>query len=248
MPRKRIKLGPACLDLLDRTSVIAEIQKLVERRLPSQVITFNALMYNCALEDENFRETVNNAALVVSDSAGISWAAKLLSGAEAPRHPGIDLIYELCGLAESKGYGVFFLGSAPGTAEAAAAKLKSRFPRLKIAGTRHGYFRKEEQENMEKLIRAAAPDILFAGLSIPRQEKWIASCLARLGVPVVMGVGGSFDVISGKLKRAPVWMRNTGLEWLYRTLRQPWRFFRIASLPLFVLNVIEYKFGVKKVK
>lgn len=237
----RINLGPARLDVLDRASVLAAVKELVALRKPSQIITFNALMYNCALDDAEFRAALGGAALVVSDSAGVSWAAGLLAGVKAGRHPGIDLIYEICGMAEKSGWSVFLLGSEPGTAGLAAEKLKGRFPGLKVAGTRHGYFTKDEQRRVEAEVRNAAPDILFVGLSIPKQEKWIAASLPWLGVPVVMGVGGSFDVISGKLSRAPAWMQKAGLEWLYRTLRQPWRLFRIMTLPLFVINIVKLK-------
>ena len=219
----RIKLGPACLDVLDRAAVVPEIEKLINLRKPSQVITLNALMYNCASEDAALAAAINSASLVIPDSAGISWAVKFLQKRAVTRCPGIDLIRELCGAAVKQGYVLFLLGSAPGVAEEAANRLKHDFPGLKISGTRHGYFMKSEAESVIAAVKRARPDILLVGFSVPRQEKWIASNLEKLGVPVVMGVGGSFDVISGLLRRAPAWMQKCGLEWLFRTAQQPWR-------------------------
>jgi N-acetylglucosaminyldiphosphoundecaprenol N-acetyl-beta-D-mannosaminyltransferase len=234
----RIKLGPACLDVLDRPAIVPEIEKLINLRRPSQVITLNALMYNCARDDAALSAAINAAALVLPDSAGISWAAKFLQKCAVTRCPGIDLIRELCGAAVRSGYSLFLLGSAPGVAETAANKLKGDFTGLKVSGTHHGYFMKSELDSVIAAVKQARPDILLVGFSVPRQEKWIASNLGKLGVPVVMGVGGSFDVISGLLRRAPVWMQKSGLEWLFRTAQQPWRVFRIMSLPIFVINVL----------
>lgn len=238
----RIELGPAFLDTADASSIIPFVKLLVERRKPAHIITLNSLMFNSAVDDpEGFAPVIRNAAFIVPDSIGIVWAAKFLAGVKLSRCPGIDMIFDICKASEESGYKIYLLGSAHGIAEKAADKLKTLYPHLRIAGTHHGYLVKEEQEQIIRQIRDSGADILFVGMSVPKQEKWISEHLEELGIPVVMGVGGSFDVISGFLKRAPLWMQRLGFEWLYRTIQQPWRFFRIMHLPIFVLNVVKLR-------
>ena len=168
------------------------------------------------------------------DGAGVLWAAKVLDLPLRERVPGVDLTQAICEMAAREGYGVYFLGAAPGVAEKAAAVLRGRFPGLRVVGTHDGYFPPEEEERLVEEIRAARPDVLFVALGMPKQEQWIRKHQERLGVPVLMGVGGSFDVISGNLPRAPQWMQNFGLEWLYRVYLEPQRLPRLLALPRFV--------------
>ena len=146
---------------------------------------------------------------------------------------------KICALAETRGHSLFLLGSAPGVAESAGRVLMQRFPALKLVGAYHGYFEDSEEPSLIALIRGAKPSLLFVGMGMPAQEKWIARNLRALNVPVVMGVGGSFDVLSGKLKRAPAPIRRLGIEWLFRLSQEPWRWRRIAQLPVFAWRVIK---------
>lgn len=237
----RIELGPFFLDILSADELLSSIKALISARKPSQLITLNSLMFNAGLEDPELAPVLRGAALVIPDSVGIVWAARLLRDTAAHRHAGIDLLFEICAVSAKAGYKVYLLGSAHGVAEKTAENLKKLFPGLVICGTHHGYLMKQDESEVVKDVSSSGADILFVGMSVPHQEKWIARNLEKLGVPVVMGIGGSFDVISGSLKRAPVWIQNCGFEWLFRTLQQPWRFFRIISLPLFVINVIKLK-------
>jgi N-acetylglucosaminyldiphosphoundecaprenol N-acetyl-beta-D-mannosaminyltransferase len=123
----------------------------------------------------------------------------------------------------------------PGVAEEAASVLQERCPGLNVLGTQHGYFLPEEEDGIVGTIAGLRPDVLFVGLGLPRQEKWITRNLGRLGVPVCIGVGGSFDIISGRLRRAPAWMQRCGLEWLYRAVREPKRLPRLLGLPRFLI-------------
>lgn len=234
-------MGPLACRLFSGPTALEEISRVIDKRIPSQVVTLNALMYNHSLNDIPLAEAVSNAAIVVADSVGITWAAQFLASVSVERMPGIDLIYGLCALAVSKKYSVFLLGAADGVAAQAAARLEARFPGIVIAGAHHGFFTGAEEPRLMATIRAAQPDILLVGLDVPRQETWIAANRERLGVPVVMGVGGSFDVISGRLKRAPRWMQRTGLEWLFRVVQQPWRLARIKDLPVFVVHILKLK-------
>jgi N-acetylglucosaminyldiphosphoundecaprenol N-acetyl-beta-D-mannosaminyltransferase len=134
---------------------------------------------------------------------------------------------------------VYLRGAAPGVAARAAAELERRYPGLVVAGCRDGYFREgAEEEALISAVSSAGPDLLFVALDAPRQDAWIHARLGRLGARAAMGVGGSFDVIAGGLKRSPSWMRAAGLEWLYRLAQEPWRFKRMSRLPLFALRVL----------
>jgi N-acetylglucosaminyldiphosphoundecaprenol N-acetyl-beta-D-mannosaminyltransferase len=204
-----------------------------------QVITANPLMLLAAQKDVELLNILNNADLVVPESSGIFWASQQVGTPLDVFVPGIDLFQEMCRLACAQQRSVFLLGAKSGVAEKAAAALVSRIPGLKIAGTHHGYFSTPEEETaVLASIREAAPGFLFVGLSVPGQEKWIHQHREALNVPVIMGVGGSFDVLSGRLRRAPQWMRDLGMEWLYRLIQEPWRWKRMIHLPVFVWKIL----------
>jgi N-acetylglucosaminyldiphosphoundecaprenol N-acetyl-beta-D-mannosaminyltransferase len=192
-------------------------------------------------EDPDLRRILEQAALVVPESSGILWASRVIGSPLQQFIPGIDFMLALCGLAQDEQLSVYFLGSAPGVAETAVTALRHRFPRLRVAGTGDGYFKKEDEPAVIAHVRDAKPALLFVGMGMPAQEKWIARHLRTLNVPIVMGVGGSFDVLSGRLRRAPAWMRGAGIEWLYRLAQEPWRWRRIAQLPVFAWKVLQEK-------
>ena len=238
----RISLGPVKLDIDDQKVVIDKIESFIGVRTPFQIVTLNSLMFNIALRDKGLADIISKSAIVIPDSSGISFAAWLLKRVKARRFSGIDAVHSLCAVSSAKGYSIFLLGARPEVARAAADNLSRLYPGLKIAGAHHGYFTHAEEEKVISLIRETKPDMLFVGLEMPKQEFWISKNLTKLNVPAVMGVGGSFDVISGALKRSPAWMRRTHIEWLFRFLQQPWRIKRIAELPVFVFNVFILKF------
>jgi N-acetylglucosaminyldiphosphoundecaprenol N-acetyl-beta-D-mannosaminyltransferase len=196
-------------------------------------------MLLAASKDAALGDIINSAALVVPESSGIFWASQQLGTPLKAFVPGIDLFLSLCDLARDTGRTVFLLGAKPGIAEQAAGKLWAMFPGLRIVGTHHGYFASlsDEQGAIDR-IKATKPDFLFVAMNVPRQEKWIRLHLNELQASVIMGIGGSFDVISGGLKRAPQWMRDLGLEWLFRTAQQPWRLKRIIHLPVFAWKIL----------
>ena len=178
------------------------------------------------------------ADLVTPDGIGLVWASCILGTPLPARVSGIDVLEAFCERAAERGYRVFFLGAAPGVAEAAAQRLQARYPGLQIAGVHHGYFSPDEEANVLKEIHRARPDALFVGLGVPKQELWMLRHRDALEVPVVMGVGGSFDVLSGRLPRAPEGWQQLGLEWLWRVLREPRRLRRVRVIPLFLLEVL----------
>lgn len=241
----RLKLGPIQVDLIDIPEIQILIDQIISKRKPSQIITLNSIMYTHALINKNFVNIINNASIILPDSFGIVWALKLLYNKTIQRIPGIDLIYHLCCWGLKNRYSFFLLGAKPNVASQTANILSSKFPGLCIKGTHHGYFSNEEEQKVINIIKEASPDILLVALDTPKQDIWIYSHLLDLGVPIVIGVGGSFDVISGSLKRAPLWMQNYGLEWCFRFIQQPKRLINIKYLINFSLNILKLKYFKK---
>jgi N-acetylglucosaminyldiphosphoundecaprenol N-acetyl-beta-D-mannosaminyltransferase len=186
--------------------------------------------------DNEFIDIVNNASLVVPDSVGIQWAGRKAGGKFPERVTGIDILTGAAKQNEKYQWKVFFLGAKPGVAEKAAENMKKDYPGFRIVGTYHGYFDKDEE--IIDRIKAAGTDVLFIALGSPYQEKWFMKNRERFGDITALGVGGSFDVISGTVKRAPVFMRKLGLEWFYRLITQPTRFVRMLALPRFAMRIL----------
>lgn len=232
----RLSILGFSVDSVDMDGALAACRRLIAGTRPHQIITANPLMLLAAAEDAALAAAFRDADLVVPDGVGLAAAARL-QGRHLPRLAGIDLMDALCALAASEGKSVFLLGAAPGVAEAATAELRRRHPRLRVAGTLNGHFQ-GDAETPVHAVSAARPDILFVALSTPFQDAWIHRNLPRLGVRLAMGVGGSFDVLSGRLRRAPLWMRRAGLEWLFRLVQEPARVGRMARLPLFLAKAL----------
>jgi len=214
------------------------LERFVFERRTHLVVTSDASSIVRAQEDEEFRRIVQSADLVTPDGIGVVWGARLLGLPVYQRVPGVELMAKLCERAAQKGWKVFLLGAKPGVAERAAENLQARYPGLKIVGTHHGYFTPEEEPQVIAKIKAAQPDILFVAFGIPKQEKWIARHADELQVPVCIGVGGSFDVYAGVVKRAPEWVQRLCLEWLYRTIKDPKRLPRLKAIPKLLWLVI----------
>lgn len=225
---------------------VAYLSQAIEKRVPQQIITANPIMVMTALEQPDYMRMMKSADLVVPDGAGVVWASGYVNNPVAERVAGYDLIQELMKAGESKGWKVYLIGASPEVIEAAAARLQELYPRIQLVGFRDGFFGEKEEADVIQAVREAAPDILLVGRSADKQEPWIAKYKNELGVPVMMGVGGSFDVLSGKLKRAPVLFQKLKLEWFYRLLQEPWRYKRMLVLPKFAMKVIREKENVQK--
>ena len=227
----RVDMFGVPLARIDMEAALARVDQFVQERSPHMVVTSDTPSIVRAHDDSEYQELVRGADMVTADGRGVVWMARVLGLPVAERVSGIDLVTHICGRATDKGYAVFLLGALPGVAEEAARALRSRCPELRVVGTHHGYFPPEEEPEVVRRIAEAKPDILFVGLGAPRQEKWIRQHMAALQVPVSIGVGGTFDVLAGRAKRAPEWMQRAGLEWLYRLLREPSRLPRMWALP-----------------
>jgi N-acetylglucosaminyldiphosphoundecaprenol N-acetyl-beta-D-mannosaminyltransferase len=215
---------------------------IAHRDGPRHVVTADASMAVTARRDPELRAIIAGADLVTPDGAGILWASRMLRCPLTSKVSGVDLVAHAVRLSAERGWKLFFLGAAPGVAAEAAQRLTERFPGAQIVGTHDGYFTPEQEPNVLAQIQAAQPDILFVAFGIPRQEKWINRHKDALGVPVSLGIGGSFDVHSGRVQRAPVWMQKRGLEWLHRLAANPKKIGKVMTLPEFVLLALRQRF------
>lgn len=226
------------VDNLSREDALARIESLISSKEGGHVVTVNPEFVVQARSDPKFMDALNSADLALADGVGIIYAARLLGEPLVDRLPGVDMLEELSTLAAQRGYSIFLLGGAPGVAEEVSKVFASEHAGLQINGAYAGSPDPEEEDTIVNMIADASPQLLFVAYGAPNQDLWINRNLERLRPVVAMGVGGSFDYISGRAKRAPGWMRQLGLEWLFRLIREPWRWRRMLRLPLFTYLVI----------
>lgn len=205
---------------------------------PQIIVTPDALAALRSRSDERYRRIVRNAGLVLPDGKGLMMALRLVDCPVQERIPGVEFVEHMCKRAANDGWGVYLLGGEEGVAVWAAASLLRKYPGLVVCGTRNGYFGDRENEEVCGEIKRSGAKILLVGTGAPKQEYWLEDNLAASGAVVGMGIGGSMDVISGKLKRAPKIWQKCGMEWLYRFLQEPTRWRRITKLPVFVFYVL----------
>jgi N-acetylglucosaminyldiphosphoundecaprenol N-acetyl-beta-D-mannosaminyltransferase len=231
------------LDLLDGQAATDTILQFAADRAGAQVVTLGTEMVVQAHRDPAFRAVVNASALSLCDTIGVLAAARRRGAKLRERVTGVELLDLLCQRAALEALPVYLFGGAEGVAADAAAILEVRFPGLIVAGTRNGFFTSEEEPSIAAMIRTSGAALLFVGLGSPRQEMWLARNLPATGCGAGIGVGGSFDVISGRVKRAPMLWRQLGLEWLYRLIREPQRLRRQLALPYFVWLLVLERLG-----
>ncbi|OBZ07918.1 N-acetylmannosaminyltransferase [Bacillus sp. FJAT-27264] len=233
---------------VDMAATVSYLTEAVQARKPHQVITANPIMVMAALDDPSYMKIMQSAELVVPDGTGVVWAANYCRQPVAERVAGFDLLHELLHAGEKYNWKVYLLGSTAEVIQETANRLQSRYPGIVIVGYRDGFFGLAEDDGVIADILEAAPDMLFVARGADSQEPWIAKYKSRLAVPIMMGVGGSFDVISGKSRRAPVAFQKMRIEWLYRLLKEPTRYKRMLALPKFAIKVMREKDKVTKVK
>lgn len=217
---------------------VAHITRWIQEGTPHQIATVNPEFLMRARIDAPFRAALNEAALCAPDGIGVLWAARRHGVRLRERVAGSDLVPHLSAIAAQRGWRIFYLGAAPGVAERAAAKLADRHPGLQVAGCYAGSPAPAEEDHLVRLVRSARTDILFVAYGAPKQDLWLARNLHRTGAAVGIGVGGAFDFIVGKSRRAPRWIQRLGLEWAYRLAREPWRWRRQLVLPHFAWLVL----------
>jgi len=235
---ERINILGLPVDRVDMAGAVARVREFVSANRTCQIVTLNSEIAMTAQENSELAEVICQADLVVPDGAGIVWASRVLGCSLPERVAGFDLMQELLVCAAGHHWPVFFLGAEPGVAEEAAKCAKRGLPGLIVVGTHHGFFDEEEEALVIKEINAPKARLVFVGMGAPRQDFWIARNKRNISEATCIGVGGSFNVLAGKVKRAPDWMGRCGLEWLFRLACQPTRFVRMLALPRFVVRVI----------
>lgn len=220
-------------DNVTMAEAVAQGRRLLLGTQCAYCVTPNAEMAYDALHDESFRQVLNGASLVLPDGAGVVLGAKILKTPLKEKVAGIEFAQNMLPVYEELGSRLYLLGSKPGVAEQAAAKMKEKHPGLIICGTADGYFKDEAA--VVAAINAAAADVVYVCLGAPKQERFMAAHCHDLQARLLVGLGGTLDGIAGNVRRAPRWMIRLQLEWLYRLLREPRRIGRMMRLPKFVL-------------
>lgn len=233
------------IDNLSMTEALASILGERADARPKQVSFINVDCVNRACTDEHYRDILVTSDLRLGDGIGLRIAGRLLGSEIRENVNGTDLFPRLCAQLAARGESLFLLGGRPGVAQAAAEWAASRHPGLRIAGTRHGYFAEAETPAVIEEINASGAAVLLVAFGAPRQEKWIRSHLQELRVNAALGVGGLFDFYSGRIPRAPQWLREVGLEWSYRLYQEPgrmWRRYLVGNL-VFLWRVLRERHG-----
>ena len=208
------------------------------------IVTPNPEVIMLARKDDELARIMDKADMVIPDGVGVVWASKYAKYRLEENVPGCDLCYSLLEVAAKEGFSVYILGakpesdSVPSVAAQAKMNMEAKYPGLNISGVHDGYFNSDNEQMIIDEINSLKPDILLTGLGVPRQEKWLYQHKDRLNVNIAIGCGGSIDVMAGTVKRAPVFFQKLGLEWFYRLISQPSRFFRMLELPKFVFAVL----------
>lgn len=235
---RRVKVLGVPVDCVNMDAALQWAETILKGERAHSVIAVNPEKVMKARQDPALLRRLEDTSLLIPDGIGVVFGMRLLSLGKAERVPGAELMPKLCELASQKGYKIFLFGASPEVNERAACTLKKRYPGLDIAGTRHGYVREEGMPELIAEINRSRPDLLFIALGSPKQELWMAQYLPGLKVKVCQGVGGTFDVLAGHVKRAPLVFRAMHLEWFYRLMAQPSRILRQTALPLFAFHVL----------
>ncbi|WP_419957462.1 WecB/TagA/CpsF family glycosyltransferase [Psychrobacillus psychrotolerans] len=217
--------------------LIKKLFTRIDNKEKSLVVAINPEKLMKAKEDQSLKDLLNRAEFQIPDGIGVILASKLNKGNIKSRVTGIDMMDRIVREAARTGKSIFLYGAKPGVAESAAEALKFTYASLKIAGTQDGY-EKDNEKVIEK-INETKPDILFVAMGSPRQEEWIEANRDKLHPSLYQGVGGSFDVLAGNVKRAPEFFQKTGLEWFYRLAKEPSRLKRQLVLPKFLLETLK---------
>jgi N-acetylglucosaminyldiphosphoundecaprenol N-acetyl-beta-D-mannosaminyltransferase len=225
------------VDCLDMQATLDRIGALAGAGGPHLVATVNPEFIMRARREPEFARVLESADLCLADGTGVVWAARRQGCSMSGPVAGTDLIPPLAALCARRGFRLFLLGAAPGVADELAAQLRTAHPELAVAAHAGSPDPSSDDETLE-LIRAHGTQVLLVAFGAPKQELWIDRVKDRLGAVVAMGVGGAFDYLTGRVPRAPMWMRRAGLEWLYRLIRQPWRARRMAVLPVYAIKVL----------
>ncbi|AEF16478.1 glycosyl transferase, WecB/TagA/CpsF family [Thermoanaerobacterium xylanolyticum LX-11] len=226
------------IDKVNMKQAVDTVEKFLSEDRLHMVATPNAEIVMMAQKDPEYKEILNKTDLNVPDGSGVIFASKIYKEELPERVAGFDLMMELIKVASAKKYKIYLLGAKSDVVKAAYLNLKRQYSEIDIVGFHDGYFSKDDEDEIIHDINEKNTDLLFVALGAPKQEKWIYENRNKLKAKVAIGVGGSFDVIAGKVTRAPEIYRKLGLEWFYRLLKEPWRYKRMMALPKFAVKVL----------
>lgn len=226
MKSVRIEVLGCAVDNLTIDETIERVKQFVASGGPHQHVVVNVDKIVKAARDPALRRAINACDLINVDGMPVVWASRLLGTPLKERVTGVDLFERLLAVAAQQGWSVYLLGATDDVVNRVGTLAQQRFPGLRVAGARNGYWRPEEDEQVARAVSATAPELLFVAISSPKKEQFLSRYLQLMGAPFAMGVGGTFDVFAGKVRRAPMWMQRSGLEWFYRFLQEPRRMFR----------------------
>lgn len=240
---KRITLLGTQIDVLSVKETIDLVEKYVKTKTPLHLMGVNADKINAMQQNKLLFKIVNSCGIINADGASVVLASRFLGNPLPERVAGIDLMLSLVSLSAQKGYSIYLLGAKPDTVAVTRKVLEEKYSGIKIAGIHDGYFKKTEWNSIATKIKQANPDFVFVGITSPLKEYLIEYLQNQNINTVFMGVGGSFDVISGKIKRAPLWMQDSNLEWLFRVYQEPKRLFKryFFGNNKFVLHILKEK-------
>ncbi len=235
------------VDNLTREQSIVKVMNMIDSRGLYHVIFLNPYKIQRIRFNSDLRLIYNKASLYLTNGAGIQWAAKMLGSSIKERIPILSFIMDLVRIAEMKEYTIFLVGARPEIVEKAFFNIRKSFPKIRIVGRHGGYFSKAREEAIIEAIQKSEPDIIFIGMGFPKEDQWIYKLRSELKHGVIIGVGGSIDIISGMIKKAGPFFMTRGLDWFYRIITRPWRIGRFFMVMIFFINVIFRRFFKKKI-
>jgi N-acetylglucosaminyldiphosphoundecaprenol N-acetyl-beta-D-mannosaminyltransferase len=242
--KNRIQILDTGFDPVTLSETVDWVVQLIKAGKRGYICTVNVAILMMMRSNPQLENFVNKAALIVADGQPLIWASRLLSEGLPERVTGIDLIDAIAAKSQEEGLGIYLLGGSPQANSITVFKIHSKHPKLNICGFDDGYFSESEAVQRVEAIRQSGAQILFVAMGVPRQELFLEKYWSKLGVNLAIGVGGSFDVYAGIRKRAPLWVQQTGLEWLYRLLQEPRRLWKryLLTNSQFVLELLSVMF------
>lgn len=235
---KRVEILSIPVDCVTMDEAVDWAESMMTTHGSWTILAVNPEKVIRAQHDRELLECLRSADLLIPDGIGVVLGLRFLGLGQAERVPGSELMPKLCELAASKGYAVFLFGGSHEVNRQTVSALCERYPGIRIVGAQHGYVPEEDMPGVIARINETSPDLLFVALGSPKQELWMTRYLPLLNVKVCQGVGGTFDVIAGRVKRAPLMFRTLHLEWFYRLMTNPHRILRQTALPIFACQVL----------
>lgn len=242
--KNRYKVMNSYVNAISMEETIIEIEKIIQRGIPTQHVVINASKINLMEKDEKLRNIVNSCPLINADGASIIWSAKRLGVPLKERVTGCDLFQKLVAVAAEKRYKIYLFGAKEEVVTKVKDIYEKQYPAIRIVGYRNGYFTEKDEPEIVRSIRDSGADMMFVAFSSPQKEYWVNKYLKEMNIPFVMGVGGSFDIVAGITERAPIWFQNHSLEWFYRFIQEPRRMWKryVVGNAKFVALAYKYKF------